>query len=344
MGSQSQTPLRQLLISKQLTTALRRRREEDGVMGRGPQGGWERAETEQRGGLRSNPVAAALSPCDDRTQYGPLHASPARSTCRSWAQWVNTGPHSCADQSSVPAGVPRGCHSGSCKSLCRALSPVPRVLLTEIPILAGVQLWTSGQPAVSTEPIGQLKRPCSLGRDRPPPCSEPSLGPVPPARWVRAFWRCGQHPSPSTCTQTWPATRDAGNQSLGSQEAMRTGPRLEAKLARGSLEGEAADPGGGTGQTQLWPRLQGRGRESDRAQAQEDEVQQIPFIPECQAPPPHCLPPLPTWPGPGSLQTAHPTRPGGEASPYADLGGNASTGIFTPDAKSKRLHSHTSVF
>ena len=112
MGSQSQTPLRQLLISKQLITALRRRREKDGAMGRGPQGGWERAETEQRGGLRSNPVATALSPCDDRTQYGPLHASPARSTCRSWAQWVNTGPHFCADQSSVPAGVPRGCHKG----------------------------------------------------------------------------------------------------------------------------------------------------------------------------------------------------------------------------------------
>ena len=167
---------------------------------------------------------------------------------------------------------------------------------------------------------------------------------MPPAHRVRAFWRCGQHPSRSTCTQTWPATRDAGNQSLGSQEAMHTGPRLEAKLAKGSLEEEAADPGGGTGQTQLWPRLQGRGCESDGAQAQEDEVQQIPFIPECQAPPPHCLPPLPTWPGPGSLQTAHPTRPGGEASPYADLGGNASIGIFTPDAKSNRLHSHTSVF
>lgn len=258
---------------------------------------------------------------------------------------MNTGPHSCADRSSFPAGAPHGCHGGARKSLCRVLALVPRVLLAEIPILAGVQLWTSGQPAVSTEPIGQLQRPCGQGRDRPPPCSEPSLGPMPPARWVRALWRRGHHPSPSTCTQTWPATRDAGNCSLGSQEAMRTGPRLEAKPARRSLGGEAADPGGGTGQTQLWPRLQGRGRESDGAQAQEDKVQQTPFNPECQALPPHCLPPLLTCQAQGHCRL--PTLQGlvpREASPYADSGGNTSIGIFIPDAKSKRLHSHTSVF
>ena len=81
-------------------------------MGRGHHGVWERAETEQKGGLRSDPVAAVLSACDDRTQYGPLHVSPARSTCRSWAQWVNTGPHSCADWNSFPAGTPRGVSQG----------------------------------------------------------------------------------------------------------------------------------------------------------------------------------------------------------------------------------------
>lgn len=156
-----------------------------------------------------------------------------------------------------------GCHRGPCKSLCRALALVPRVPLTVIPILAVIQLWTSGQPVSASSPQGSQRGHAAWGGTGPHLVLSLPWDPCPLRAGSEPFGGVGSTPPQVRALRCGPATRNAGNQSLGSQEAMRTGPRLEARPARGSLEGEAAEPGGGTGQTQLWPRLQGRGRESD---------------------------------------------------------------------------------